>query len=217
MSRPTWTSYRDSIGDRSGLFAAIAEAHGTRRALYPGSYLDLAPSTAIASVTYVDTDRRAARFFADAALVAAELAGRASAGAGTQVAFLHADYTEDLPLPEADAELLISLYAGPVWDHCARYLAPGGLLLANTSHGDACLAALDPCLELVAAVHHREGRFRLDDQALDGYLQPVRPEQADPELIRSTGRGLRYTRTAFAYLFRYRGPHPEGRELRPRA
>ncbi len=46
------------------------------RALYPGNYLDLSPSTAIPSVTYVDTDRRAARYFADEAFVAAELHGR---------------------------------------------------------------------------------------------------------------------------------------------
>ena len=35
------------------------------RALYPGSYVDLAPSFVWPSVTYVDTDRRAAQFFAD--------------------------------------------------------------------------------------------------------------------------------------------------------
>ena len=97
---PSWATYRESIGDRSELFAAVAQAWAPARALYPGSYLDLAPSTAIASVTYVDTDRRAARFFADPDLVAAELAGRTSAGAGAEVRFLHADYTAALPTAE---------------------------------------------------------------------------------------------------------------------
>lgn len=199
-SPASWTTYRSSIGDRSALFAAIAQAYGSTRALYPGSYLDLAPSTAIATVTYVDTDRRAARFFADEARVRAELEGRTPPGFTPEVRFWHLDYTRQLPLPDADVDLLISLYAGPVWDHCHRYLAPRGLLLANTSHGDACLAALDPRLELVAAVHHREGRYRLDDSALDGYLRPTRP--ADADRIRAQGRGIRYTRSAFAYLFR---------------
>jgi hypothetical protein len=51
------------------------------KALYPGSYIDLWPSTAIPSVAYVDTDCRAARYFADESLVAVELQGRNLAGA----------------------------------------------------------------------------------------------------------------------------------------
>lgn len=202
---PSWATYRQAIGDRSGLFAALMEPWAPARALYPGSYLDLSPSTAIPSVTYVDTDRRAARFFANHTLVADELEGRTRPGAGTEIRFLQADYTAALPVPEAGFDLLISLYAGPVWDHCRQYLSPGGLLLANTSHGDASLAALDPSLELVAAIHHRGDKYHVDSSALRTYLEPRRPSSADPELIRSQGRGIGYTRTAFAYLFRPAG------------
>lgn len=199
---PSWATYRESIGDRSGLFAAVARSWATQRALYPGSYLDLSPSTAIPSVTYVDTDRRAARYFDDGDLVAAELSGRTLPGAATDVAFVQGDFTEPLPLPLASFDLVILLYAGPAWDHCRRYLSPGGLLLANTSHGDASLAALDPSLELVAAVQHREGRYHLDAEELSSYLIPKRPEAADADLIRRQGRGISYTRSAFAYVFR---------------
>lgn len=207
---PGWADYRDSIGDRSGLFAALADVADVRRALYPGSYLDLAPSTAIPEVTYVDLDRRAARFFADEARVAAELRGRTRPGAGIRIEFLHRDYTTPLPLPTAGFELLISLYAGPVWEHCRRHLTPGGWLLANSSHGDASLAALDPALRLVAAVHHRDGTYRLDAERLDAYLVPKRPEAADPDEIRRTGRGIAYTRSAFAYLYRLDGDAAPG-------
>ncbi len=199
---PSWVSYQQSIGDRSGLFAALRQSFSPERALYPGCYLDLSPSTAIASVTYVDTDRRAARYFADESLVADELEGRTLPGAGTDVSFLQADYTDPLPLEVTRFDLLISLYAGPVWDHCRQHLAPAGMLLANTSHGDASLAALDPSLELVAAVRQRAEQYRLDSSALDTYLVPKKPDAADPDLIRSQGRGISYTRTAFAYLFR---------------
>ncbi len=201
----SWASYRDSIGDRSGLFAALGRQWAPQRALYPGSYLDLSPSTAIRSVTFVDTDRRAANFFADHLLVAAELEGRTLPGASADVAFLHRDYTQPLPLPLADFDLLISLYAGPVWEHCRQYLSPRGLFLANTSHGDASLAALDPSLQLVAAVHQLDGRYRLDTEELDAYLVPKRPASAVPELIRRQGRGVAYTKTAFAYVFRATG------------
>ncbi len=197
----------DSIGNRSGLFGALRAAWHPAKALYPGSYLDLSPSTAIPSVTYVDTDRRAARYFADEALVTAELQGRTLPGAGTDIAFLHADYTKPLPFPSAGFGLLISLYAGPVWEHCGQYLSPRGLFLANTSHGDASLAALDPTLRLVAAVHQRTDAYRLDTEDLDSYLIPKRPSAADADTIRRQGRGIAYTRTAFAYVFEAVGNH----------
>ncbi len=201
---PSWASYRESIGDRSSLFAALRERWGVERALYPGSYLDLSPSTVIPSVTYVDTDRRAARYFAGAELVQAELADaqRTRGGAPAEVRFLHADYTEALPLGDGAFDLLISLYAGPVSEHCRRFLGPGGLLLANASHGDASLAALDARFELVAAVQNRGDRYRLDENDLGRYLVPKKPAAADPDLIRRSGRGIAYTRPAFAYLFR---------------
>jgi len=56
--------------------------------LYPGSCLDLPPSTAFLSVVYVDSDPRAGRFFADPDLVASELAGRICPGAERDVRFL---------------------------------------------------------------------------------------------------------------------------------
>ncbi len=108
-------------------------------------------------------------------------------------------------MAEASFDLLISLYAGPVWENCRGYLAPHGLLLANTSHGDASLAALDPTLRLVAAVHQRDGRYRLGTDDLDSYLIPKKPSAADPDAIRRQGRGIAYTRNAFAYVFESEG------------
>ncbi|MDN6330576.1 MAG: hypothetical protein ACTHV2_12620 [Brachybacterium sp.] len=198
---PSWASYRSSIGDRSELFATLSGVRRPTKALYPGSYLDLSPSTAIPTVTFVDTDRRAARYFADDALVRADLQGRTLPGAGIDISFLHTDYTTPLPIPPASFDLLISLYAGPVWEHCQQYLSPQGWFLANTSHGDASLAALDPSLRLVAAVHERDGRYRLNTGDLDHYLIPKRASAADPDTIRHQGRGIAYTKTAFAYVF----------------
>jgi hypothetical protein len=92
----TWSQYRESIGDRSGLFSALADAWPIERALYPGSYVDL---------------------------------------------------------------------------------------------------------RLEAAVHHHEGRYQVTTDRLDRYLIPKRPERADLEMIRASGRGIAYTHPAFAYLF----------------
>ncbi|SDS11363.1 hypothetical protein SAMN04489860_0825 [Paraoerskovia marina] len=208
MKQPaTWAGYRQSIGDRSSLFAAVHAATGAERALYPGSYLDLAPSTALPSVTYLDMDRRAAKYFADPDAVAADLDGRAQPGAGADVQFVAGDYTAMLPLPDAAFDLLISLYAGPIWDHCQQYVAPGGYLLSNASHGDASIAALDPRLTLTGVVQHASdtahtgGTYTLSTDELDTYLVPKKPATADADQIRASGKGIAYTREAFAYLF----------------
>lgn len=197
----TWGQYRESIGDRSGLFAALVEAWPIETALYPGSYVDLSPSTAIPSVTYVDTDARAAKYFADHARVRGELDGRTRPGAAIRVDFLSSDYTRPLAVTDGSVDLLISLYSGPVSDHCRRYLRRGGWLLANSSHGDASLAALDPTFRLVGVVECRGGRYSLGADGLEAYLVPKRPEAADGDLIRRAGKGIAYTRPAFAYLF----------------
>lgn len=202
----TWSTYRGSIGDRSPIFREVVARWQVARALYPGSYVDLSPSVAIPSVTYVDTDRRAARYFADADALRSDLAGRADPGAATEIRFLHADYTAGLPLPGSGFDLLISLYAGPVWDHCRRHLRPGGLLLANTSHGDASLAALDPDLELVAVAVRAGDSWAVVSERLEHHLVAKDPSRNDPEAIRRSGRGIAYTRPAFAYLFRLRDP-----------
>jgi hypothetical protein len=101
-------------------------------------------------------------------------------------------------------DLLISLYAGFVSEHCTRYLRTGGHLLVNPSHGDAAIAALDPDFELVAAIVSRAGAYRLNDRDLHTYLVAKNPGHATVDHIHRTGRGIAYTKTAFAYLFRLR-------------
>lgn len=200
---PTWAAYQASIGDRSALFAALAQRWRIDSALYPGCYLDLSPSTAIADVTYVDIDKRAARYFSSPGLADQELRGHGVEDE-RQFAFIHADYSTPLPIPERSVDLLISLYAGLVTESCRRYLKDGGLILANASHGDASLAALDPTFAFVAAVLHDDHDFRIDATDLDTYLVPRSRSTPTPESIRASGRAVPYTREAFAYVFRAR-------------
>ena len=46
---------------------AVAAAVSAQRVLYPGSYVDVAPSFVFPTVTYVDIDDRAQAFFSDVA------------------------------------------------------------------------------------------------------------------------------------------------------
>lgn len=199
--RTLWDEQDRHPGDRRRLFSAVAESIGATAVLYPGSFVDVAPSFVWSSVTYVDTDQRAARFFADRDGVGEIIAEQAGAPAEPDLRFLHADYMSDLPLAEESSDLLVSLYAGPVSRHCTRYLRVGGTLLANPSHGDVAFASLDDRYVLIGAVRARSGTYRVSTDRLSSYLVPKRDEPVTVEAIERTGRGVPYTTSAFAYLF----------------
>ena len=172
-----------------------------RDVLYPGSFVDIAASFVFPRVTYVDVDRRAAQFFGDVEGVAELIAGQPDSPVDADVRFINRDYTDDLGLPEASFDLLISLYAGFVSEHCTKYLRVGGTLLVNPSHGDVALASIDPRYELAGVVVSHSGRYSVRTSDPDRYLLPRREVQITSELIHSTGRGVPYTSSPFAYLF----------------
>jgi hypothetical protein len=205
-TRRLWDGSQQHPGDRHRLIAAVADAFDVSAALYPGCYVDITPSFVLDSVTYLDTDRRAGRFFADTEGVDEIIGSHRSGGETAHWTFLQADYTSSLALPEQHYDLLLSLYAGFVSEHCTRHLRPGGLLLVNPSHGDAALASLDPRYELVAAVTARDAQYTVRQDELDTYLIPRRDTEISRETLHATNRGIAYTKPAFAYLFRLSSP-----------
>lgn len=199
-TRRLWREQDKHEGDRQRLFAAVSDAIPSTRVLYPGSFVDIAPSFVFDDVTYVDIDRRAARFFDDAETVDAIIAEHRSDEALWR--FIAADYHEDLGLEDDSFDLLVSLYAGPVSDACGHLVRPGGRVLANPSHGDVGLLALDERFTLEGVVTSRSGSYAVKLTELEGYLIPKRPPHPSREEILSLGRGIAYTRSPFAYVFR---------------
>lgn len=171
------------------------------RVLYPGSYVDVAPSFVWPSVTYVDVDRRAARFFADADGVQDIIAEHDPPMPDPEVVFVAGDYTAELGLADGGFDLLVSLYAGFVSEQCTRYLSVGGALLVSPSHGDAAMASIDDRYALRSVVVHRDGEYSIRDDELSSYLQPKKPADVSRESLHRSGRGVAYTRSPFAYLF----------------
>ena len=106
-TRQLWEKQDQLVGDRHGLFAAIAPAVDAETVLYPGSYVDIAPSFIWPSVTYVDLDRRAKQFFTDDDGVKALLAERTADCDLHSVQFIHTDYTSDLDLPDEARRLIL--------------------------------------------------------------------------------------------------------------
>lgn len=117
------------------------------------------------------------------------------------VRFIRADYSDPLDLGEGSFDLLISLYAGFISEHCTRYLRVGGTLLVNPSHGDAAMASIDPRYRLAAVVTPRSGRYSVSSRELATYLVPGRDVEVTRASLHASGRGVGYTKSPFAYLF----------------
>ena len=196
-----WAKQNQHEGDRQRLFSVVGEALEASAVLYPGSYVDIAPSFVFPAVTYVDVDDRARRFFADTSGVLELIQAHRSDDVVPDVQFVHTDYSRDLSLGAQSFDLLVSLYAGFVSEHCTDYLRIGGSLLVNPSHGDAAMASIDDRYELAAVVKSGSGGYRVDHSDLDRFLVPKTPQEITIERLHELGRGIGYTKSPFAYLF----------------
>lgn len=193
-------------GDRVELFKALADRLGAQQpVLYPGSFVDIAPSVWFDDVAYLDIDNRAATFFQNHTGVSdlvSDLRHRhGGSTAPPLLTFLHSDYRETWPIEPESVGVLISLYAGFISEYCTHTLRLGGTLLVNSSHGDAAMASLDPRYRLSAVVTHRDGRYKVSDRALDRYLVPKKDVEITRESLHASGKGVAYTTAPFAYLF----------------
>lgn len=195
-----WATQDRHVGDRERLFRAVADALDVDTVLYPGSYVDIAPSMIFDHVTYVDNDKGFPKFFSDQAGVR-EIISAQRDDDNFDVNPIHADYTTDLPIKDEAVDLLISLYAGFVSEHCTRYLKVGGTLLVNDSHGDASMASIDERYEFTGVITSRDSHYRFGAATLGGYFIPKRDEPITVERVRDLGRTIGYTKSAFAYLF----------------
>jgi hypothetical protein len=197
-----WAKQDQHHGDRLRLFTTVADYVKASRVLYPGSFVDVAASFVYPSVTYVDSDGRAAKFFDDAQGVDEIVSANQATPSKRVVEFIAGDYRRDLGLPDGSFDLLVSLYAGFVSEHCTRYLRVGGQLLVNPSHGDAAMASIDERYRLTAVIKSRSARgYRIDTENLDTYLVPKKPQTVTVQRLHELGKGIGYTKSPFAYLF----------------
>ena len=153
-------------------------------------------------VTYVDNDRNAKRFFAQQPEVLALVQRNKTYQQSAEIVFHGCSYESELAEPDNSFDLLLSLHAGFVSEACRRYLAVGGVLAVNNSHADASLASIDPGYEFIGVVQGRGERLRVVQDGLDAYFRPKQDVEITEQLLRKLGRGIGYTKTAPAYVFR---------------
>ena len=185
--------------ERLELFEIVRAEFGPLSFLYPGCFVHITPAFFIPKAAFVDTDKRARRFFGDSQTMAFVEASKRYEQK-LNLRFLSRDYSEELPI-ERTYDLIISQYAGFVSESCKRYLRKGGVLVANNSHGDASLASIDDDFRLVAVIQRRAEHFWISRTRLDKYLVPAKGIQVTRQLLYSIRRGIGYKRSASNYVF----------------
>lgn len=186
--------------ERFGMFEILADRFAIERILYPGSFVHITPSFVFPQATYVDMEKRAKAFFTSLELQPF-IAKHQVYSQEAQIQFHHQDYTKPLPEQDESFDLLISQYAGFVSQNCKRYLKIGGCLLANNSHGDAGMAALDEDYVFAGAINRRGETFRFSEINLDEYFIPKKDILVTKAYLTELQRGIAYQKSAFAYIF----------------
>jgi len=186
---------------RFDLFQTLAERYGIQSAMYPGSFVHITPSFVYPEVAYVDTDKRAKKFFTNEE-VAQFITKEKQYEEDANFRFHAQSYSDPIPEPENHFALLISQWAGFISEHCTQHLKIGGYLLANNSHGDASMASIDERYQLVAVINRRKDRHIISTKNLESYLIPKKDVTITKDYLHSIGRGIGYTKSAGMYLFK---------------
>ena len=191
-----YEAYAQKIGDRKQVYETIASTFDVKRALYPGSHVDIAPSLVIPHVIYVDSFKGTIRFFKNLEMVQELVNERKEYDERCTIEFFGQDYTQPLDIEPVD--LIISQYAGFVGQATKDYLKPGGILLCNDSHGDATLARFDEAFELIGVIGSAN---ELVQTKLDEYFRLPKEKVVDIAEVKKTMKGPQYTKQVENYLF----------------
>jgi hypothetical protein len=191
----------DKEFERFELFELLRDIYGIVSAIYPGSFVHVTPSFVFPVTTYVEMDKRAKKFFENPGLNDF-VKGRKIYSEDAIIKFFGQDYNKSIPDETEKYDLLISQYAGFVSKYCKQYLKIGGILLANSSHGDASLAAIDEDFEFIGVVLKRGVKYQISEKNLSEYFVPKKAVEITPEYLEKIQKGIGYTKTASSYLFR---------------
>ena len=192
--------FQDRQFERFNLFEIIADNYNVQRALYPGSFVHITPSFVFPDVVYVDNDKQAKKFFSTPEIYTF-IGERKIYPHEARVSFHFADYRNGCNEPFETFDLLISQYAGFVGQYCKQYLKTDGFLLANNSHGDAGMAAIDEDYQLLAVFSAKNEKYKISANNLDEYFVPKSQVGITKEYLEKLQKGIGYKKTAGVYLF----------------
>jgi hypothetical protein len=189
-------------GDRREIFKVVTQEYSIKTAIYPGSYIHIAPSFYIPEVTYIDSFKKTIKFFEDDKVFDLIMKNKIY-DEEPLFRFHYADYKNDFEEKFEYYDLLISQYAGFVSQCCKNYLKPNGILLANNSHGDASMASIDKTYKFIGALYYSNKQYRITTKNLEKYFIPKKKHiEITRQYLEKINKGIGYTKTASAYLFK---------------
>ena len=189
-------------GDRREIFKVITEKFPIKKAIYPGSYIHVAPSFYIPEVVYIDSFKKTSKFFNDKNHLSIIKKNKIYEK-DPIYRYYQADYKQMVEEEPGTFDLLISQYAGFISQCCIDYLKPGGILLANNSHGDASMASIDDRYEFNGVIYYSNKQFRYTTRNLEQYFIPKKKKIViTKDYLERTKKGIGYTKSASAYIFR---------------
>jgi len=192
----------DNFGYRYGLFKILSDNFTIETATYPGSYIDITPSLFFPTTYYIDTDRKAKRFFKNKKEIFDYIERNKTYDEKINLRFFSEDYRKKFDDIISSSDLMISLYAGFISKYCKNLLKKNGLLIANNSHGDASMAQLDDDFTFFGVINYQNKKYYLKTDNLDKYFIPKKDIIVTKELLEKTNRGVGYKKPANYYLFR---------------
>jgi len=191
----------DNFGYRYGLFKILNDNFTMYTVSYPGSYIDITPSLFFPKTYYIDSDKKAKKFFSNKKEIIDYIEENKTYNEATTLRYYHEDYRKKFDDITNSSDLLISLYAGFISKYCKALLKKNGVLITNNSHGDASMAKLDNDFRLIGVVNYQNKKYYLKTENLDEYFIPKRNISVTKELLEKTNRGVGYTKSANYYLF----------------
>ncbi|WP_028975463.1 hypothetical protein [Spirochaeta cellobiosiphila] len=196
----------DKKDERRSLFEAIQDLYKPQKGIYPGSFVHLTPSFYIKEMTYIDSDKRISRFFDGQDILSYVNLNKTYPEPPVIQAF-QADFSRQIPIEKEAFDIMFSFYAGFISQSCKQYLRNTGILVCNNSHGDASLAFSDKDYSLIAVIDWEDETFKISEEHLDRYFIKKDGTPIDRANVLQSMKGERFTREAYAYVFRLQTFH----------
>ncbi|QEN04747.1 hypothetical protein EW093_08520 [Thiospirochaeta perfilievii] len=192
----------DKDDERKKLFKMIYDIYKPQKGIYPGSFVHITPSFYIKEMTYIDSDKRIAKFF-DNENVLNYICENKNYSDEPNIKAFQGDFSSLLAIDENSFDIMFSFYAGFISQSCKKYLRSSGVLVCNNSHGDASLAFTDEDYKLIAVIKRNGSKFRIVDKDLDSYSIKRDGTHIDRNKVLKTMIGEIFTQKAYAYIFRF--------------
>lgn len=206
---PYQANYVDLGFERLGLFVLLAERYHPVEVLYPGCSTHLTPAFFFPHVIFVDRDPTAEAFFSEQAAILDRVKRNKRYRRAPYIQFLCQDFTQPLPLPPNQVDLLLALFTSGVAKACKSYLKTGGWLLTNNQHQDAFEAAQDPEYRLSAVIEMRQDKYQAREAETGDYIELAKEPGRTIRYLKQTSAGIKYIENVNYYLFQKVRPSKE--------